>query len=270
MHPLLWVVAALFVVYFAIDPIKQVLGVNSPRRVARGGQFQRGRPPAPGGRSTSPGRSRPRGPAGWGRPSRSRHPRRRPCVATVAEVDHGADQGAQDRVVADAVDDAAVELDDVGSGEHDVPQRREAGAHVVDRQAQSLLAQRSERGREGGVVVDPVVLGELEKDPVQGEPAEQLGALGCQEGRGGDVHGDVAGDRARCAAARSRASTSRSSPRPMLCASAKQTSGAFPHAAGTGSAPRRRRGGRWPGRRSAAGRRAGRRAPITGVRRSDL
>jgi len=27
-HPLLWVVAALFVIYFAIDPIKQLLGVG--------------------------------------------------------------------------------------------------------------------------------------------------------------------------------------------------------------------------------------------------
>jgi len=25
-HPLMWVVAALFVVYFAIDPIKQIFG----------------------------------------------------------------------------------------------------------------------------------------------------------------------------------------------------------------------------------------------------
>ena len=27
-HPLLWVVAALFVVYFAIDPMEQLLGVS--------------------------------------------------------------------------------------------------------------------------------------------------------------------------------------------------------------------------------------------------
>jgi AGZA family xanthine/uracil permease-like MFS transporter len=27
-HPLLWIVAALFVIYFAIDPIQQVLGVK--------------------------------------------------------------------------------------------------------------------------------------------------------------------------------------------------------------------------------------------------
>jgi AGZA family xanthine/uracil permease-like MFS transporter len=27
-HPLLWVVAALFVVYFAIDPVRQLLGVS--------------------------------------------------------------------------------------------------------------------------------------------------------------------------------------------------------------------------------------------------
>jgi AGZA family xanthine/uracil permease-like MFS transporter len=27
-HPLLWVVAALFVVYFAINPLQQLLGVN--------------------------------------------------------------------------------------------------------------------------------------------------------------------------------------------------------------------------------------------------
>ncbi|NYD25061.1 xanthine/uracil/vitamin C permease (AzgA family) [Kineococcus aurantiacus] len=27
-HPVMWVVAALFVVYFAIDPIKQLLGVS--------------------------------------------------------------------------------------------------------------------------------------------------------------------------------------------------------------------------------------------------
>jgi AGZA family xanthine/uracil permease-like MFS transporter len=27
-HPLLWIVAALFVVYFAIDPIEQLLGVS--------------------------------------------------------------------------------------------------------------------------------------------------------------------------------------------------------------------------------------------------
>jgi adenine/guanine/hypoxanthine permease len=28
LHPLMWVVSILFVVYFAIDPIKQVLGVS--------------------------------------------------------------------------------------------------------------------------------------------------------------------------------------------------------------------------------------------------
>jgi adenine/guanine/hypoxanthine permease len=27
-HPLLWVVSALFVLYFAIEPVKQVLGVS--------------------------------------------------------------------------------------------------------------------------------------------------------------------------------------------------------------------------------------------------
>jgi AGZA family xanthine/uracil permease-like MFS transporter len=27
-HPLLWVVAALFVVYFALNPLEQLLGVN--------------------------------------------------------------------------------------------------------------------------------------------------------------------------------------------------------------------------------------------------
>ena len=28
LHPLMWVAAALFVVYFAIDPIKHMLGVS--------------------------------------------------------------------------------------------------------------------------------------------------------------------------------------------------------------------------------------------------
>ncbi len=66
-HPLLWVVAALFVVYFAIDPLEQLLGVSSPGSGtvprARGGT---------GARSlTGPGRPKCQ-PWPWSTPSESR------------------------------------------------------------------------------------------------------------------------------------------------------------------------------------------------------
>jgi hypothetical protein len=51
-HPLLWVVSALFVLYFAIEPVKQVLGVSSPdfsghRRATPRSGWSRCAPPRP-------------------------------------------------------------------------------------------------------------------------------------------------------------------------------------------------------------------------------
>ena len=91
----------------------------------------------------------------------------------------------QHRVAGDAVDDAPVELDDVRRGQHDVPQRREAGTDVVDRELHAARAQRLEAPPERLVVVDLVVLGELEEDPVAaGSRSSSVGALGGEQRAG--------------------------------------------------------------------------------------
>ena len=113
----------------------------------------------------------------------------------MPEVDERAHQGPEHRVGGDAVDQAAVELDDVRGGHHDVAQRREPGAHVVDRETHAARPQRREGGAQGVVVVDRVVLGELEQDPLQRQPVEQRRALRRQQRRGGHVHRHVAVDR---------------------------------------------------------------------------
>jgi hypothetical protein len=56
---------------------------------------------------------------------------------------------ASTRVGGDTGGDAAVELDDVGGGHHDVPQRGEAGADVVDGQPQPGGAERGQGGGAG-------------------------------------------------------------------------------------------------------------------------
>lgn len=50
------------------------------------------------------------------------------------ELTERGDQGLQHLVVMHPVDQAPVDLDDVGGGQHDVPQGGETRAHVVDRQ----------------------------------------------------------------------------------------------------------------------------------------
>src|SRR5699024_4663050 len=94
------------------------------------------------------------------------------------EVDEGADQAVQDPVGGQAVDDAAVELDDVRLGDDDVAQRGEPGADVVDGQAHAALAQRLDGLAQGGVVLDRVVLGQLEQDPGQGQRGEEVEQVG--------------------------------------------------------------------------------------------
>ena len=48
--------------------------------------------------------------------------------------------------------------------------------------------------REGGVVLDLVVLGQLEEHAIERQPGQQLAELGREQGGGGDVHRDVAAD----------------------------------------------------------------------------
>jgi hypothetical protein len=96
----------------------------------------------------------------------------------VREVHQRPDQRAQYRVAGDPVDQGPVQLDDVRCRDDDVPQRGEPGADVVDRQPHAALPERCERASEGVVVLHQVVLRELEEDPLDRQPGEQLAALG--------------------------------------------------------------------------------------------
>ena len=100
-----------------------------------------------------------------------------------------------------------------------------------------------QHGRERVVVLDLVVLGELEQHPVQRQAGEQLAALGGQQGGGGDVHGDVAGDDVEVRPRRARGRAARGGGRARRCALRRSTtSGAWPHSAGkrlSASAPTR-------------------------------
>ena len=115
----------------------------------------------------------------------------------MRELHERTDQGREHGVGADAVDDRAVELDDVGTGQDDVAQRGEARPDVVDRQPHASRAQRCERVVERGVVEDPVVLGQLEDDPVEREAGQEQRAARRHQGGRRHVHGDVARDRAQ-------------------------------------------------------------------------
>lgn len=115
-------------------------------------------------------------------------------AGAVREGDQRADQRGEHLVGGHAGGDAPVELDDVRGGHHDVPQAGEAGADVVDGQPQPSGAERGQGGEQDLVVLDLVVLGELEDDAVQRQPAQQLGAPGDEHGGGGDVHRHVAVD----------------------------------------------------------------------------
>ena len=65
-----------------------------------------------------------------------------------------------------------------------MPQRGEARADVVDRQPHALGPERGQRGVQGGVVLDLVVLGQLQQHPRQRQPAEQFAALRGEQGAG--------------------------------------------------------------------------------------
>ncbi len=110
------------------------------------------------------------------------------------EVHERADQAVQHPVGGQAVDDAAVELDDVRLGDDDVAQRGEPGPDVVDGQAHAALAQRLDGLPQGRVVLDRVVLGQLEQDPGQGQRGEEVQQVGAQQRGRRHVHRHVAGD----------------------------------------------------------------------------
>src|SRR3954470_6457130 len=66
-------------------------------------------------------------------------------AALLRERDQAGRQRLARAVVVDRVDQRAVELDEVGVEPEDVAQAREAGAGVVDRQADAAVAQRGQR-----------------------------------------------------------------------------------------------------------------------------
>ena len=105
-------------------------------------------------------------------------------AAPVAELRERAYECRQHGVVADAVDEAAVDLDDVRGGQDDVPQRREAGPDVVDGQPHPALAQRLQHLAERRVVLDRRVLGQLQQDPLERQPSQQPAALGREQRAG--------------------------------------------------------------------------------------
>ena len=93
-----------------------------------------------------------------------------PGAGLGREAGQGADERMADGVVLQPADQTAVELDDVGAeGEH-VAQAGEAGAGVVDRDAQAIRPQRREDTEQRGVVDDLRVLGELDDDAVEALP----------------------------------------------------------------------------------------------------
>ena len=159
------------------------------------GRDRRAPPAGPAGRSASPGRSRRRACAGPRPRRRSRRPRRprgtrQPCPNSTSD----SHELGQDGIGVQPGDDAPVDLDDVGGGDDDVPQRGEAGADVVDREPEAPGPEGLERGLQRGVVLDLVVLGQLEQHPGERQPAEQFAALGREQRGRRDVHRDVAVD----------------------------------------------------------------------------
>jgi hypothetical protein len=99
-------------------------------------------------------------------------------------------QGPLPGVVVDAQDERAVELDDVGLQQQDVPQAREAGAGVVDGGAGAERAQGLELGTGGGVVAHRLLLGDLDDQALEVAPPQlgQHGGVG--ERDGGEVDGE--------------------------------------------------------------------------------
>ena len=146
----------------------------------------------------------------------------------LGEGDDRGGQGLADRVVVDAADEGAVELEDVRVHARDVAEGGEAGADVVDRDADAEVAQAVELGAQGDVVLDGLVLGDLDDERagvvVAGDDERELVVL---EHGGGDVQREVAalGQAVAWHSSASRITASSSStPMSTACASRKQRS----------------------------------------------
>ena len=111
------------------------------------------------------------------------------------EADEGLHQRHPGRIGMDALDQVAIELDDVGAHPHHLLQPGVAGAGVVDRDPGAAVPKLRDRSREGLVVRHELVLGDLDHEA--GEIGwERLGHRLRGEGRRADVQGQVGVHRA--------------------------------------------------------------------------
>src|SRR5438045_2461795 len=91
-------------------------------------------------------------------------------VERVAQGDHRLHDGGLGRDAVDALDEGAVELDDVDREPAQIPESRVAGAEVVDGHAQAGTAQALE-GANRPVVAEGEALGDLDLQKLGVEPA---------------------------------------------------------------------------------------------------
>jgi hypothetical protein len=116
------------------------------------------------------------------------------ATAGGGHFDDGAHELLFQRLLRNAVDEMAVDLDEVGPHLHPAAQRREALAEVVQRDTEAPLAQRLQRVVESGHVLDRPRLGQLDDDArgrqaqlgqLRGQPAGML--TRAEQRVGGDV-----------------------------------------------------------------------------------
>ena len=90
-----------------------------------------------------------------------------PRADPAPERDERLDEGLLGVVVADAVDDVAVDLDDGRPQRGDQREARVAGAGVIDREAEAEPAQRPDLALERADIGDRLLLGALDRDLVR-------------------------------------------------------------------------------------------------------
>ena len=110
-------------------------------------------------------------------------------VAGVGDFVHGLDELELQRVVGDAADEVAVDLDEFGPYLRPDAQVREALAEIVDGELVAELAVDVEHGAQGAEIRDVLVLGKLDDDLArrQADPVEQSLRVAVGEGRVGQA-----------------------------------------------------------------------------------
>mmetsp|Transcript_100824 Transcript_100824/g.280899 ORF Transcript_100824/g.280899 Transcript_100824/m.280899 type:complete len:665 (-) Transcript_100824:355-2349(-) len=120
------------------------------------------------------------------------------AAAGGGHLDDGAHELLLERLLRNAVDEMAVDLDEVRPHLHPAPQRREAFAEVVQRDPEAMRAQRLQRAVEAGQIVDRSGFGQFD-DHARGRQAQHIQLRGQaagmltrrQQGVGGDIEEEL-------------------------------------------------------------------------------